>query len=397
MSSGELAPLPDRDPPVRVRIMDFTGVASFDSADGLWIGPPGGKAWRQRRHRFVGPVTITRHADRFAIASADGSDVTWAVADLMIVGVADQHVRVNGTAYPHTLVLHADDDGGALRFDVVNHVRLETYLPGVLQKELYASWHPAAFRAQAIAARSYALYKSLNRRQLRYDLEATTADQVYGGTVTSRKAKLAVQATAGIVLTHQGRPFPAYYSSCCGGTSQDAAAALADAPDIAPLRGGPRGGWCQRSRYFRWGPIDRPAATLAQRIAAWGKVCGHEVAQLKSIRGVKIARTNAAGRPTQFALTDGDGRTWNMAPEAFRFACNFVDDALPGLTGEAVLRSSHVDVDVVGDVVRFSTGRGFGHGVGLCQWGAQAMAEQGHNEFRVLRHYYPTANLTRVY
>ena len=396
--SADLTQLPQHEPTVRVRIIADTDVASFDSPEGLWVGPASSAAWGQRRRRFAAPLTITRHAGRFALTAADGSAVTWALADLMVVGVSGHRVRVNATPYPHTLVLHAAaDTGRALRFDVVNHVRLESYLPGVLQRELYASWHPAAFRAQAIAARSYALHKALHRRRTRYDLEATTADQAYGGAGADRKAELAVRSTAGLVLTHQGRLIPGYYSSCCGGTSQDAAAALADAPDIAPLRGGPRGGWCQHSPYFRWGPVLRPSATLARRIAAWGRAHRHAVADLKAIADLGVTRTNAAGRPTQFSVTDADGRTWTMAPEAFRFACNFDDDALPQLPASALLRSSHVRVSLDGAAVRFTAGRGFGHGVGLCQFGAQAMATQGHDEHQILSHYYPTAHITQVY
>ena len=370
-------------------------MASFDSPEGLWIGPPSRSAWVQRRRRFAAPVTIARRAERFAITAADGSQVTWAVTELMLVGVAGGHVRVNATPYPHSIVLHAD--GAARQFDVVNHVRMESYLPGVLQQELYSSWHPGAFRAQAIAARSYALYRMLQRRGARYDLEATSADQVYGGAEAGRRATTAVRSTEGLILTDAGRPIPGFYSSCCGGTGQDATAALAGAPDAAPLRGGPRGGWCQNSRYFRWGPIHRGRAALARRIAAWGRAHGHDVADLESIADISVSRTTPAGRPTQFTITDHLRRSWAMAPEAFRFACNFKVDPLPELDDAALLRSSHVSATVAGDTVRLSDGRGFGHGVGLCQWGAQAMARQGHTEFQILAHYYPSVRITRAY
>jgi len=394
---GEFAAARRVEPTVRVRVVAGASAASFDSGGGLWLGAPGRVGWKQRRQRFVSPITITRQRDRFTIVSVNGSAVTWALRDLMIVGVSDPFVRINGAAYPHTLVLHAVGKGGKNRFDVVNHVRLETYLPGVLHRELFSSWHPTAFRAQAIAARTYALYQARQRRHLRYDLESTTADQAYGGQVFNRKAIAAVLGTEGIALTYQGRIIPAYYSSCCGGTSQDAAKAIKDAPDIPPLRGTAKGGWCQKSKYFRWGPIQRPKATLTRRIAAWGKANGRNVAQLGSIRSINVSGTNAAGRPTGFVITDARGRLWPMGPEEFRFACNFADNSLATPAKDSLLRSSHVDVTVEGQAVRFTDGRGFGHGAGLCQWGAQAMAVQGYSEYQILSHYYPGADVTSEY
>lgn len=394
---GRTVTLPAREPVLRVRIIAATAEAAFDSPDGLWIGPPGRSTWQQRRRRFVAPVTIKRQADRFTISAADGSKVTWALTELMIVGTTQPFVRVNATAYPQTLVLYAGGDGSAAtRFDVINHVRMESYLPGVLQRELYASWHPTTFRAQAIAARSYALYQSLQRRQERYDLASTTADQVYSGLTASDRAGAAVRATRGMILSDQGRPIPGYYSSCCGGTSQDATV-LKGGPDIAPLRGGARGRWCRASTKYRWGPFERDAATLARRIAAWGRANRHVVANLTAIKDISVGKTNAAARPLRFDLLDTDGRTWSMSAEAFRFACNFAEGTLPKLAPSAQLHSSHVRVAVHARRVQFTDGRGFGHGVGLCQWGAQAMARQGYSAHRILTHYYPGAGITRAY
>ncbi len=392
-----LPPKARPDPTVRVRVLAPATVASFDSAGGLWIATPGRRGWKQRRRRFVSPVTVTRQPGGFSIVSKDGSAVPWAVADLMIVGVSDRSVRVNAAVYPDTVVLHALGDTWPNRFDVVNHVRLETYLPGVLHRELFGSWHPTTFRTQAIAARSYAMYQSRKRKQFRYDLEATTADQAYGGRVANRKAAAAARDSQGLILSHEGALVVAYYSSCCGGTGQDAATSIKDAPDMPPLRGTARGGWCQKSKYFRWGPIQRPARTLARRIAGWGKIHEHEVADLRSIRAIDISQTNAVARPTGFVITDAEGRRFAMEPEYFRFACNFADDALAGPAKDALLRSSHVRVAVQGSAVHFTDGRGFGHGVGLCQWGAQAMAAQGYSEYQILATYYPGAQVTRAY
>jgi len=98
---------------------------------------------------------------------------------------------------------------------------------------LFSHWHPTMFLAQAIAARSYAMHKIQIGRRGDFDLEATTASQVYGGWTQNARALEAVDTTRGLVLTYGQEVLPAYYSSCCGGTSQDASLAFPDGDDAA--------------------------------------------------------------------------------------------------------------------------------------------------------------------
>jgi stage II sporulation protein D len=115
------------------------------------------------------------------------------------------------------------------------------------------------------------------------------------------------------------------------------------------------------------------------------------------LRSAAAARSNAVGRPTQWLLTDDRGRQFTLAAESFRFACNFQTPGLPALSRADQLKSSHVRVTVTPTQVIFSDGRGFGHGVGMCQFGAQAMAVAGHGHGQILGFYYPGATLRRAY
>jgi len=90
-------------------------------------------------------------------------------------------------------------------------------------------------------------------------------------------------------------------------------------------------------------------------------------------------------------------QSYSLRAEQFRFACNYDDPTLPKLRADTELRSSHVTVQVVGERVHFTDGRGFGHGVGMCQYGAQAMALKGHRARAILGFYYPGAKLAIVY
>jgi stage II sporulation protein D len=381
------------EPTVRVRIL--TGVARVDAdgGAGLRIGPVGGAT-----REFPGRVVIWKHGGGWMIAPAGGQAVTWALPALQLESSSYASVRINGTAYPKRVVLQsAPEDAGSARFDAINYTTLDDYLPGVLDRELYPKWDPVTYHAQAIAARSYALFACAKNAGRHYDLESTQASQAYAGSVTNAKALEAVSETRGIVLTWDGLVLPAYYSSSTGGTGQDAAIAFADGADIPPLRGRAQGGWEAGARFYRWGPINRDRRAVARRIAAWGAANRDPVAALRDLRAIAVTRTNSAGRPAAFTLTDTSGRRYVLRPEQFRFACNQETSGLPALAEDAKLRSSHVSVRVIGQWVQFWDGRGYGHGVGMSQWGAQAMAEKGYAYPAILAFYYPGAKLERIY
>ena len=92
-------------------------------------------------------------------------------------------------------------------------------------------------------------------------------------------------------------------------------------------------------------------------------------------------------------VIDRSGRSYKLNAEQMRFACNYEMKSNPA----QILRSSHMQVQVRGNIVTFYDGRGFGHGVGLCQWGAQAMAQYGYDYVHILRTYYPGAQLHKLY
>ncbi|MEE9212633.1 MAG: SpoIID/LytB domain-containing protein [Phycisphaeraceae bacterium] len=388
------------EPIIRVRVVAGQPNVRITGPAIVSIGPTPDRTTTVRPRNFHTPLTVRLDAGRFILRPDRGQALAWAIPELHVQSLESQTVQVNGTVYPGALWLHrhVNKQGQPTgRIDAVNHVPLETYLPGVLERELYSQWQPQAFAAQAIAARSYAIATAAQHRDRHYDLEATIASQMYGGQATNHRAIDAVRQTRGRVLTYHGRVVFAYYSSCCGGTGQDAVIAFADGVDIPPLRGRPHGHWCTASKYYRWGPIRRDARALARRIAAWGREHEHPIARLRGLRRIAITTANAAGRPATFTVTDTVGRAYKLAAEQFRFACNQEGRGLPPLPPASQLRSSHVRVRVAGRSVFFTDGHGYGHGVGLCQHGAQALAQKGYNAPTILNHYYRGAAIKRAY
>lgn len=284
------------------------------------------------------------------------------------------------------------------RFDVVNHVRLEAYLPGVLDRELYDHWQPSAYLAQAIAARSYAISRIIDFGPGRhFDVENNQTSQAYAGIASSTLCNRAVADTMGLVLTWNRQVIPAYYSSTCGGVGASDVDAFGTASPLPPLRPARSHSYCATSRYFDWGPFRQKRATLAKRIAAWGQSRGNNLAQLDGIVYARVSGANHLGRPVEFELTDQRGKTYRLLGESFRHACNFSSDAMKIDPPGDRLYSSFVNISIDGDDVVFSDGHGFGHGVGLCQFGSEGMARAGFTPMQILAEYYPGAGVDRAY
>ena len=369
------------EPVLRVRVVSETGETRLGATGSVDIAD----------RSFKAPVRITRRGNAFYLTGQGQSTLRSTARALPVRG---RNLSIENRVFPGTLELVAVNDRA---LDVINHVPLEAYLPGVLDKELYASWQPAAYEAQAVAARSYALWEASLEPDRHFDLESTTASQVYGGAVTNRKALDAVARTRGRVLTYGGRVLPAFFSSTTGGRAQDAVVAFPSrVPDLPPLQGGPRGAYDAASSKYRWGPINRSVNDLAARMSAWGRENKHPVVNLRGVRSIAITHVSRAGRPAMFRVTDSRGQTFNLFAEHFRFAASYDGPGLSKLDPNLALPSSDLRIASAPGGFAF-TGQGFGHGVGLSQWGAQGMALQGFNAPAILAHYYPGARIEKLY
>ena len=282
-------------------------------------------------------------------------------------------IEVNGRRYRGKMVLRRD---GARGLAVVNVLGLDAYLYGVLASEVYPSWPAAALEAQAIVARSYAMWRMAQRREKAYDLVATSADQNYRGMANEDpRIRAAVDRTAGVVLLFHMRLFRCYYHSTCGGQTE-AVENFFPEPPLLPLSGVPCG-YCKGSKFYRW-RREFTARELADAL----RRAGYSVPTLQAI---ELGRRSASGRVLEVRLQVGGGRWITLRAGRFRRAIG--GRRLPS-TLFTVRRTARGFV---------FEGRGFGHGVGLCQWGARGMAKAGWSASEILRHYYPGAELVRLY
>jgi len=275
------------------------------------------------------------------------------------------------------------------QISVVNVVGVEDYLPGVVAAEVYASWCPAALRAQSIACRSYALWQ-IQRSDGRgdWDIGSDENSQVYQGVSREdTRVSAAVRATGGLVLKYgrhgQQELFPTYYSSVCGGHTHDAAAIFGES--LVPLRGR-RCPFCRavaRPHWYRWSisiPKKALSDALLERYA--------ELAALATITDVRVVQGSACGRVEWLELSGSDGGRRRIKAQDFRLAVS---------TPQRPLQSNWYKLSDAGASWRFHEGRGRGHGVGMCQCGCEGMARRGYEHQDILAYYYPESVLVKAY
>ncbi len=329
----------------------------------------------------------------------------------------------DGKPYRSRLAFHVSKDKGC---DIINTLEVERYLEGLVNHEFSSKWSEAAVEAQVVAARTYALYRireeSGNTRAL-YDLDSTEKDQVYGG--AQKEDWLGTQAVArtrGLVLTAPARqdrlklsaaapvrstaraplktvapllqvpavslnavsPLKAYYHSTCGGNTE-----LPEQVWGRKANGFKRRvhcSWCGDSPKFQW----QATYTLRELETAL-RALGHPRAATARLESVRISKWSAGGRAERVEAgwrkpgAKGLERQ-EISAQNFRMK-----------VGSSRLFSTWFNIaqDSRGGLV-FS-GRGYGHGVGLCQWGAKSMGARGFTTLQILSQYYPDAQVVRAW
>jgi len=257
------------------------------------------------------------------------------------------------------------------RITVINDINVEDYIKGVLYHEVSHHWPMEALKAQAVAARTYALY-SLNNGGKLYDVTNDIYSQVYGGRNSERyRTDLAVDFTRGQVLTYNKQIIPAYFHATCAGMTEDARE-LWNVPDIIPLRGVPCP-FCQNSPHFHWSK-NFQLKDIQDALNLHGYKVG-------SIKDISIIDRDRSDRISHLRITQIG------APELIIKGKDFRD-----LMGPNLVMSNNFEVTVQGNYADF-IGKGWGHGVGMCQWGALGMARQQFNYRQILAYYYPQSEL----
>ncbi|NOZ87105.1 MAG: SpoIID/LytB domain-containing protein [Deltaproteobacteria bacterium] len=250
-------------------------------------------------------------------------------------------------------------------------ISMESYLERVVSAETWPGWHIEALKAQAVASRSYALRKLLHAKG-GFDLKATVQDQVMSKKVRP-DAVQAVRLTRGLVLTYKGVPIRALFHSTCGGKTTYAERVWPGegVPYLRPVECH----YCEISPRFLW-QSRVPVGKARKKLARLGLSPGSPIK-------IEPLDPDEAGRCSKVRLGGKDGI---IVPV----------QKLRKVLGFDVLRSAIFSAKVK-DGYLVLEGRGAGHGVGMCQWGAEGMARKGKNFREILEHYYPGTRIRRAY
>ena len=294
------------------------------------------------------------------------NDEEWGVKGLSIEPAKDRSLFLEGTRFRGSLRIVKDAKN---LLDAVNTADVESYLYGVLHHEVAHWWPMEALKAQAVAARSYALYQAEVSKAQDYDLKSGTASQMYGGSTVERfRTKKAVDDTRGQVLSYQGKIFPAYFHATCAGMT--AGASELWKIDLAPLAGGMACNYCLLSPHHDW-QAKVPLSEIEEKL----NLSGHPVGQILKMEIVSQTPSRRAG---SLKITGTQAEAVVAAKD------------LRILIGGDRIRSTQFGLTIREDQAHF-IGKGWGHGVGLCQWGALGQALLGRKYGEILKFYYPSS------
>lgn len=363
------------------------------------------------------------------VCAREGDQVTWRSAGLGGKAPAillqpvdpDRRVVYDQRRYRGDFLILATPQSSS-GVTLVNNVELEAYLRGVVPWEIgrHSKEKAAALEAQAVAARTYTMSHLGARKARGFDVFASVMDQVYKGSADEDPlCNTAIEKTAGLVLHFQGEEISAYYSACCGGQASRIEAVwargaqpyLVNHPD---KQGGQPQAFCADSRHFNWTAswtrarleailqetLPEYLAWVTQGVRArWAgpvfspKQGGVDPNHPGRLYDLEIIDRTPSGRVGQLAITTEAG-VYHVRADRTRWVLRPADGQ------PAILRSAFFDLDLEHDKQGLAQitakGRGYGHGIGLCQTGALEMARLGYDYAAILAHYYPGAVLARA-
>ena len=377
------------DPPLRVGLVRLKGASAVEiacSVDFTVTDPQ--KRQTILASTYLEPITVFARPEGMEIKKANGQS-------LKVSGTI--HVAPNknpgGFLTLSTPNRSFSQYRGALEvrrvsesaLSLVNEIGLEDYLMGVLPPEMPDSFQPEALKAQAIAARTYAERYRGRHADSGYDICDTVHCQVYTGSgAEKRNATKAVMETAGLVARYDGKLIWAVYSSDCGGRTQSG-----DDPAIGkpvpylkstPDSDGPdKPDYCSGNKSHVWSKTFTPRE-LEELLNTKLKP------PLEGLKSIAFCEYYESGRVKRVEIVDGKG-TRRMTGFDFRHAC-----------GTSVIRSAKMIVCTTEDGNICFEGKGFGHGVGMCQWGANGLAKDPHKFTceQILKHYYPGITIEKL-
>lgn len=289
--------------------------------------------------------------------------------DCLLVRVNDGIFKINNRQYRGNFKIIKNK-----QLMVVNILPLEEYVKGIAIREISHYWPIEAIKANVIVFRTFALYHMQLYKDKDYDLKSDVYSQVYGGQAAERyRISDIVDQTRGNVLTYKDEILPSFFHSTCAGSTENAAEIWNIA--ISPLSG-VKCSYCRESIHANWETVlseDEIVSKLRRK--------GYK---LSYIRRIKVIERNESGRISNLEIVTNKEKI-NIKAEVFR-----------SIMGPDVIKSANFKVINISPSFVFD-GKGWGHGVGLCQWGSYYMAKEDFTYDQILEYYYPGSKIEKKF
>lgn len=273
---------------------------------------------------------------------------------------------INKQVYRGSLFITNDQKKLAL----INKVGLEQYLMSVVPSEVYTAWDSDALKAQAVAARTYALYEVNRNKNKAFDVYDDIRSQVYHGVRSEHlNTSKAVLSTKGEVLTYKGRLIKSYYSSSSGGISAAGHEIGDNKPYLRPVKAYP-----SLQNPNRIWTIEVPLNEV------------QKLFRMDRIVSISVPARTSSGRIRYVRVEDQKGRVIAVRGDRFR-----------SRLGTSYMKSTLATMYIMPSGNLMIKGKGYGHGVGMGQWEAQELARRGASYSRILSHFYRETELKNIY
>jgi len=293
----------------------------------------------------------------------NGPDAVLPAGDAEMLGRVEGEIIFDGHLYTGSLEVRSDGKG----LYIINEIPLERYVEGVVASESGEGWELEALKAQAVVSRTYAIYNREHMRGRGYHITSSIRDQLYRETEADPLVSRAVKETEGEILLYNNRPIKAYYHSICMGKTEVPEEVWGDSyPYLVSVD-------CNAK--------DTPYDSWYRRVSL------EDLEDLVGVRGIgdiRISSYTVTGRVKTLEIMTVDHSSITLRATDLR-----------RLLGYRRLPSTDFSLRIDDGGVVFE-GRGWGHGVGLCQWGAKRMAEEGKTYREILEHFYPGTTLRRM-
>jgi stage II sporulation protein D len=281
-------------------------------------------------------------------------------------------INIDGKPYRDSIIVKVYDTDKLI---VINETGLESYLCGILPHEIDPKWLMEALKAQAVVSRTFAMRNLESRHSgTGYNFCDEVHCQVYGGTKgEDERSNTAVDLTKGEVLTYKGNLVNTVYHACCGGNTESSKHVWLSKYKQPVSLSGRTCGFCKDSPHYRWSQTVEEKSIRKKLIKA-----GHGIGKITSI--IPYGRTKSGRMKwVKIKYKKKNGRTTNKT---------LTSAQLRMIVSPWTIKSTKsLSVTKKGDNFKF-IGRGWGHGVGMCQWGSKGMAESRYSYKRILKHYY---------